>query len=219
MKDKKNVDFAEGICFKKFFLFFVLGSLVGSFYEEIVFFVQFKEWTCRHDLLYGPFSTLYGFGLLLFLLFLCWKNKERGFVKTFLYASFIGGIFEYLASFFLEFFLGIKFWDYHDLFLNIHGRTTIPYMLAWGLMGTVVLKVIFPFVSKWIEKIPEKIGNILYIVLLLFLIFNMVLSYTVFIRMIYRNRGVTPKTYIGELYDKYYTNEYMYNKFPILKGK
>ena len=62
MIKEKEKNFAEGLCFKKFFLLFVLGSFVGSFYEEIVFFVQYKEWTVRHDLLYGPFSTLYGFG-------------------------------------------------------------------------------------------------------------------------------------------------------------
>ncbi len=219
MVKENTKDFAKGFCFKKIFAFFVLGSLVGSFYEEIVFFVQFREWTCRHDLLYGPFSTLYGFGLILFLIFLGNKNAERKFLKTFLCASLLGGIFEYLASLFLELFLGIKFWDYSTLFLNIHGRTTIPYMLAWGFMGSLILKVVYPFVSKWIEKIPQKIGNVIYIFLLFFFFINMFLSYTVFIRMIYRNKGVSPKTFIGRFYDNYYTNEYMYKKFPILIGK
>lgn len=214
-----NKDFAEGLCFKKYFLLFVLGSLVGSFYEEIIFFVQYKEWTVRHDLLYGPFSTLYGFGLVLFLLFLKRKNKKRGVIKTFIYASLIGGVFEYFASFFLEILLGVKFWDYTGLFLNIQGRTTIPYCLAWGIMGTIVVKIIYPFVSKWIEKIPRKVGNIVYVLLLFFFLINMILSYTVFIRMVFRNRGVEPKTFIGKMYDKYYDNDYMYNKFPILKGK
>lgn len=215
----KRHDFAEGFCFKKLFCFFVLGSIVGSFYEEIVFFVQYKEWTVRHDLLYGPFSTLYGFGLVLFLLFLWRRNKKRGIIKTVLYASIIGGVFEYFASFFLEIILGVKFWDYSGLFLNIHGRTTIPFMLVWGVMGTFLVKVVYPFVSKWIERIPKKIGNVLYVVVLLFFIVNMLLSYTVFIRMVYRMRGVHPKTFIGEFYDKYYNNDYMYRKFPILNGK
>lgn len=218
-KEIDNKKFASGLCFKKFFLLFVLGSLVGSFYEEIVFFVQYKEWTVRHDLLYGPFSTLYGFGLLLFLLFLEWKDKKRGVFKTFLYASLIGGVFEYLASLFLELFLGMKFWDYSGMFLNIGGRTTLPFLLVWGLMGTLVVKVFYPFLSKWIEKIPKAIGNVLYFFLLVFFSIDMLLSYSVFIRMVYRNRGVHPKTFIGEFYDKYYTDEYMQNKFPILKGK
>lgn len=218
IKAQKKI-FAEGLCFKKIFLFFVLGSLFGSFYEEIIFYFQYKEWTCRHDLLYGPFSTLYGLGMVLFLVILGWKNEKRGIVKTFLYASLIGGIFEYIAGFLLEFFLSIKFWDYTGMFLNIQGRTTVPYMLAWGLMGTLFLKVIYPFISKWIEKIPYKIGQIVYFVLLVFFIFNMFLSYTVFIRMIERNKDKEPKTFVGKLYDRYYDNDFMYEKFPILEGK
>lgn len=219
MIKEKEKNFAEGLCFKKFFLLFVLGSFVGSFYEEIVFFVQYKEWTVRHDLLYGPFSTLYGFGMILFLLFLGWRNKKRGVVKTFLYATFIGGVFEYLASFFLELFLGMKFWDYTGMFLSIEGRTTLPFMLVWGAMGTFVVKVVYPFLSKWIEKIPKTIGNILYYMLLVFFVVDMLLSYSVFIRMVLRNRGVAPRSFVGEFYDVHYNNEYMYNKFPILKGK
>ena len=106
--------------------------------------------------------------MILFLLFLGWRNKKRGVVKTFLYATFIGGVFEYLASFFLELFLGMKFWDYTGMFLSIGGRTTLPFMLVWGVMGTFVVKVVYPFLSKWIEKIPKTIGNILYYMLLLY---------------------------------------------------
>ena len=49
MKQNKKV-FAEGLCFTKFFLFFVVGSLFGSFFEEIQWFIQKGLWTSRHDL-------------------------------------------------------------------------------------------------------------------------------------------------------------------------
>lgn len=218
MKQNKKV-FAEGLCFDKVFLFFVLGSIFGSFFEEIQWFVHKGVWTSRHDLLIGPFSTLYGFGLILFLLILGPRNGRRGFIKTFLYAFLLGGIFEYIAGILSEWVFNIKFWDYSSMFLDINGKTTIPIMIIWGIMGVVLLKIVYPVVSKWIEKIPYTIGKIISILLLLFLSFDMLFSYSVFGRMVARHKGKEPKTMIGTFYDQKYNDAFMYNKYPILKGE
>ncbi len=216
--DKGKI-FARGIHFYKVFIFFILGSVLGSFYEEILFFIQTKEWTVRHDLIYGPFSTLYGFGTALFLILLGPKNEQRGFLKTFLMASSIGGFTEYLTGFFCEFFLNIKFWDYSQDFLNIGGKTTLPYALIWGLFATLFLKFLYPKLSDLIEKIPVLIGKIICSITFILMLLNLFISYTAFFRMIERNKGHKPMTFIGSFYDKVYNDEFMYQEFPILKGK
>ncbi len=217
MNDKKI--FAKGLCFDKIFIFFLLGSIFGGFFEEIQWFVKNGVWTCRHDLLIGPFSTLYGFGLVLFLVLLGDYNHKLGFIKTFFYSFLIGGIFEYLAGVLAENIFNIKFWDYSSMFLNINGKTTIPIMIIWGLLGVILLKIIYPIFSSLIERIPYKIGKTLTYLMLIFMIFNMVLSYSVFARMIARRKNEAPKTFIGEFYDKNFNDEFMYNKYPILKGE
>lgn len=214
-----NHTFANGLCFWKYFVFFVLGCLFGTFFEEILYFFQHQSTSSRAGVIYGPFSPLYGFGVVLLLFFLGKKNRERGILKTFFLASFIGGITEYLVSFIIEFFFSIRFWDYSDLFLNLHGRTTIPYMLAWGVFGTILLKLIFPFCSKWIEKIPPRVGKILCTILFLFLLFDIVLTFSAFYRMKERKEGKAPRTFIGEFYDHTYSDDFMYERFPLLKGK
>ena len=35
--------------------------------------------------------------------------------------------------------------------------------------------------------------------------------------MAFRNKGVEAKTFIGEFLDKAYPNDYLYDKFPIMK--
>jgi len=142
--------FAKNLSFWKLFWFFVLGSLFGTIFEEILYFVLHKSFSSRAGVIYGPFSPLYGFGVVLFLLTLGWGNENRGIVKTFFLASLIGGIVEYLVSFFVEIFFQIRFWDYSHMLLNIHGRTTILFMFAWGLFATILLKFIYPKISKWI---------------------------------------------------------------------
>lgn len=210
--------FAKGFSFYKIFIFFVLGSLFGSYFEEIQWWIVHHSSTSRHDLLIGPFSTLYGFGMILFLLFLGPKNNKRGILKTFLFASLLGGIFEYSAGVLAEQICHIKFWDYSSLFLNINGKTTIPIMLVWGILGTFELKVLYPILSKYIEKIPPIVGKIVCNGLFVFLLFDMLFSYTVFARMIERHNGTPPKTKIGILYDEWFSDTFMYNKYPILKG-
>lgn len=216
---RKNTVFAKGFCFDKIFLFFIIGSVFGGFFEEIQWFIIHGTWTCRHDLLYGPFSTLYGFGMILFLILLEPQNNERGVGKTFFYSFVIGGAFEYVAGVLAEYVLHTKFWDYSSMFLNINGKTTIPIMIIWGLLGTVLLKIIYPVVSHWIEKIPYKIGKLLNFILFIFIFWDMLLSYSVFGRMLMRKSGTPPKTFIGEYYDRKYNDDFMYKKYPILKGE
>ena len=189
-------EFAEDLSFAKIFIFFVIGSLFGSFYEEVIFFVQSGSWTVRHDLLFGPFSSLYGFGVIIFLILLVPHSKKRSILKTFLYAMFIGGIAEYTASWFFDVFLNIRFWDYSGMFSNINGRTTILFMIVWGIMGTILVKIIYPFISKLIERIPINVGQPIFIIILILMILNVLLSYSVFMRMVYRNKGYEPLTFV-----------------------
>ncbi len=213
----KNKKFAEGFCFKKLFIFFVIGCLFGTYYEEILWFINNGIWTNRQGMIYGPFSPIYGLGVFLFIVLLGKNNDKRNLLKTFIFSCLIGGFSEYLTSFIADRVFGVEFWDYSNLFLNINGRTTIPYILAWGLMGSILMKLIYPFISKYIEKIPLKIGNILYYILFVFIVLDLVITYSAFGRMALRNNGVEPFTIIGKLYDKYYNNEFMYKKFPIMR--
>lgn len=214
-----NKKFAQGICFPKFFFFFLFGCVAGALFEEFVLFFQNGEWTRRHDLIYGPFSTLYGFGIVIFLLVFLKRNNERGIIKTFFLGSLLGGAIEYIASLLFEITLGIRFWDYSNMAFNIQGRTTIPIMMVWGIGGTILLKFLYPLGSKLIEKTPYNIGRIIFIVFFIFFMFDMAISYSAFLRMVFRNRGVAPKSVIGEIYDKMYNDDFMLKKFPILEGK
>jgi len=216
MKDeivnKKNNE----LSFFKIFLFFFFGSMFGSFFEEIIIFFLKDEWTRSHDLIFGPFSTLYGFGIIIYLILFVKGNKKRSVLKTFLLTSLLGGLLEYFASLILDYVLGFIVWDYSGMFLNIHGRTTIPIMAFWGVMATILLKVIYPFVSKLLNKISLKFYPV-YIILLVFMIFNIILSYSVIVRSSLRNKGYKPITVIGEIYDEIFDDDYIKKKFPLLK--
>lgn len=203
--------FALGMSFSKMYIIFVLGSFLGTIYEEIIGFVKhyhiYKEWfwPVRRGVIYGPFNPLYGAGIVFLILLL--GRKKRNPAKTFLYGAFLGGTIEYVISLLMELVLGVASWDYSNRPLNIHGRTTLLYMIFWGLAVMVLVHFVYPYLSKWIEAIPKKLGNILVTFLAIFMTFNMVVSWTALGRQVLRNKGYPPFTIIGEIYDKVYTDE------------
>ena len=216
-KTEEKKIFAKGYCFTKIFIFFLIGCLFGTYYEEILCFISKREWVNRQGLIFGPFSPIYGFGVSIYIALLGKHNEKRSILKTYLYSCLIGGVAEFMTSIIGEFAFGVKFWDYTGYFLNILGRTTIPFMLAWGLLGLFLMKVAYPLVSKLVEKIPYKYGEPIYIIVLIFIILDMILTYSALGRMALRDNGKEPLTFVGRIYDKIYTDEYLYNKFPAMR--
>lgn len=209
--------FAKGYCFAKVFIFFVIGCLIGTYYEEILWFVRYGEWVNRQGMIYGPFSPIYGVGVAIFVIFLGKYNEQRSIWKTWLYAALIGGITEFVTSWIADVCFGVIFWDYSTYFLNIAGRTTIPFMIGWGIGGTILMKVIYPYISKWLEKIPYHIARPIYIISVIFITFDLIVTYSAFARMAFRNQGHRPFTFIGEIYDHIYDDEFMYHQFPVME--
>ena len=217
MEKEKNNEFAYGICFAKLFVFFLIGCIFGTYYEEILHFITNREWSNRQAMMIGPFNPIYGIPAVIYILLLAKGNEKRSIFKTYIYSVIIGGVAEYIVGFAIETLFKVKFWDYTGYFMNIGGKTTIPFMLFWGLLGVLLMKVIYPFVSQTIEKVPYKIAKPVYMVLLVFMIFNSVLTYSAFTRMASRNVGKEANTFIGRFYDKVFTNEYMSTKFPAMQ--
>ncbi len=207
MKEK----FAQGRCFYKFFWLFLLGCIFGAYYEEIgnmlVHLIKNHEflWERRRGLLYGPISPIYGFGTVIFIFLLGKKHRKPW--QIILYGALLGGIFEYLMSYFQEVLMGTVSWDYSSYFLNINGRTTIPFALVWGVFALVLVKFVYPTVSIFLAKIPIKIGKIVTNILIVFLCLDFFLSWGALLRQKFRQNGQPPITVVGKFFDKYYTDE------------
>ncbi len=216
VKNEEKI-FANGYCFKKIFIFFLIGCLLGTYYEEILYLIKTGHFQSRQGLIYGPFSPIYGIGVAIFVIFLGKHNDELTIFKTWLYSALIGGITEFMTSLIADKVFGVEFWNYKGMFLNIMGRTTIPFMIFWGLGGLVLMKVVYPFISKWLHKIPYKVGNIIYYIVFSFIMIDVILTYSALGLMALRNNGKEPYTFIGEFYDKVYDNDFLYEKFPIMK--
>ena len=219
----KRVDkpFAQGMCFSKMFLIFVIGSFIGVIHENILgcikYYLRYQEffWPSHKGVIYGPFNPLYGAGITL-IIYLLGKKKIHP-IKTLLYGALLGGAIEYIISYLMELVLGTSSWDYSTYFLNIHGRTTIPYMFFWGFASMIIVHFIYPILSKLIEKIPSKIGKPLIVILVIFMSLDMFLSWTALGRATLRNKNYEPFTFVGEFYDKVYPDDFLKTIYTNMK--
>lgn len=215
---KQKEKFAEGFCFKKMFFVFLIGSIIGSIYEELLHAAETfwetgqAEWSLRRGVIYGPFNVIYGLGAVLMICLLAKESYE--WWKVFLYAAILGGVVEFMISFLQEVFTHTRSWDYSNEFLDIDGRTTVPFMLVWGLLGLILVKVVYPWISNLIEKIPVEVGNFIFMTLLVFMILDMLISWSALIRQTMRHNHIPSYTPIGEFYDKYYSDAYLQKYFP-----
>ena len=69
----------------------------------------------------------------------------------------------------------------------------------------LIVKLIYPYLSKSIERIPHKIGNTLTKILVIIVVLDATISFTAIIRQSLRREGIKPFTFIGEICDKIYT--------------
>lgn len=216
-KPETTPKFAEGICFKKLFFVFVIGSIFGCYYEMILNFVVhlFTDgtiyWDARSGVLYGPFSVIYGFGAVLMLYFL--TRRDFNWWQILILGGLIGGIFELLMGLWQEAFTGTSSWDYSDHWLNIAGKTSPYIMLIWGIICLIFMKVVYPFCSNLIEKIPERPGNIIFWTLFIFLIIDCALSLSAVIRMNLRHHNVPAYTPYGQFLDTVYHDDRIYQSY------
>ncbi len=135
------------------FMYLILYSMAGFVIETV--FGAFTKGVIesRKSFLYGPFCAIYGIGAIVMIVFL--KN-ERNSWKIFFKGAILGAFVEYAMSFICEKYFGIKWWDYSNMWLNIQGRTSLFYAVSWGVLAIVLIKVVNPYVDKWIEMLKQK---------------------------------------------------------------
>ncbi len=167
--------FAAGCGFYKLVCIFFLGAFLGDVIETIFCYMKYGVIMSRSSVVFGPFSIVWGFGCVLLTAILYqYRNRSDRFI--FIYGTLLGGAYEYICSVLSEMVFGTVFWDYSKIPFNLGGRINLLYCFFWGFASVIWMKGLYPFFSKWIEKLPKKAGKILAWGFLIFMTLDMVLS-------------------------------------------
>ena len=219
----KNVNggetsFASGLNIYKIIWIFIVGSFIGVLFET--FYVHHMEgvWMRRSGMLYGPFNQIYGMGAVLFSVAL-YRFRHKSALIIFFASALIGGFFEYVCSWVQEIMFGSVSWEYSEMPMNIGGRTNVFYMFGWGIMGVIFIMHIWPFLSEMIERIPNKIGKPLTVVLTVLLAVDLLLSGMAVFRENQRKTGVPATNAVEEWLDKTYPDSLLKEKYPSMQFK
>lgn len=178
--------FAAGCSFYKLVSLFFIGAFLGDITETIFCLVTMKTLMSRSSVVYGPFSIVWGLGCMLLTLFL-YRYRNKSDWHIFWAGTLLGGAYEYVCSVFTEMVFGTVFWDYSGFTFNLGGRINLLYCFFWGIAAVVWLKVIYPRLSRLVEKLPMRLGKILCTVMIVFMIFDVIVSSLALARYTERN--------------------------------
>ncbi len=188
------------------FWIFIIGSVFGFIAEMLYSTIFTRTLVIRQGLIYGPFVQVYGMGAVAYYL-LIRKVKEPK--DAFLAGMIMGGILEYLCSFFQEILFGTISWDYSNMFFNLNGRTCLLYCFYWGIIAVAFLKVVYPGLQKLEPLLHRKSIKILTVFLMIFMIFDISISSMAAARQTDRRKGIEPRNNVEVFLDKTYPDEYL----------
>ena len=215
---KKRKFTISGLSIYRILAYFIIYSIVGYIIETLFGIVTKGRWESRQSFLYGPFCAIYGLGASIMIIFLHKYSKKYN--TLFLGGFILGSIVEYLVSWIGELILGVKWWDYSDMPLNINGRICVYFSIFWGFLALYLIASFNPKIDKLINWIKNKISlkalktltvSITIILFVDCIITGIAMSFFL-IRMISQNNlNVANKEIIMQKYEDIYTNKKLSN--------
>lgn len=217
IKSENSNIFAPGTSFYKLFVIFLIGGFLGDITEILWCRYSMERWMNRSSLVFLPISVVWGFAFALATMLLHrYQHKSNTFL--FIFGSIIGGAYEYICSVFTEFFFGTIFWDYSKIPFNLNGRINLLFCFFWGFAVVIFIKIIYPRLTKMIESIPKKIGNVVTTILLIVFIIDLAVTGCVMMRYHNRQDGISSSNIVDELCDKYADDDYMASHWSNMKN-
>lgn len=210
---KKNFTIM-GLTIWRILAYFIIYSVVGYLIETVFSIITKGTWESRQSFLYGPFCAIYGLGASIMIIFLHKYTKKY---NTLFFGGFIiGSIIEYLVSLLGELILGVKWWDYSNMPLNINGRVCVYFSIFWGFLALYLIASFNPKVDRFINYVKKKISLwilkilTLSVTIILFvdcIITSIAMSFFL-IRMVAQNDlNVPNKEIVMQKYEEIYSDE------------
>ena len=209
--------FAQGCGFYKLVSLFFVGAFLGDVTETVFCLVTTGRLMSRSSVVYGPFSIVWGLGCCLLTMVL-YRIRGRNDSYIFAAGTLLGGAYEYICSVFTELVFGTVFWDYSGFAFNLGGRINLLYCFFWGIAAVVWMKLLYPRLSAWIERLPERAGKVTVWAALVFMIFNCMISSLALARYTERNTQTKEaENALEEFLDERFTDERMERIYPNAK--
>lgn len=213
LREEARVAAAKPLTVYRVFWLFLIAGVAGDFIEVVFWLVTRGELISRSSLVYGPFSLVWGLGAVL-LTIAFHRMDDQGTARIIMTGTVLGGAYEYVCSWIQEALFGACFWDYRHLPFNLNGRVNLIFCLFWGLAALIWVRLIFPMLCAFIDRIPRRRGVRMVRAAALFLVFSTVLSSAALSRMDQRRRAVPASGVVTQFLDETYPDSWLKNRYP-----
>lgn len=156
-----------------FFIFSTIGHLI-----ETIFVSNFNS-----GILYGWWTPVYGFGIVLILLINKLINKfnlkEKLLFKiiiTYLISMILLSLIELLGGYLIKIIFDQELWNYQKHKFNIGPYISLEMANIWGIASITVIYLLKPLMDKTIYKIPKIITYILSILFIFDIFLSIILK-------------------------------------------
>ncbi|WP_303150780.1 putative ABC transporter permease [Adlercreutzia equolifaciens] len=142
------------------------------------------------------------------------RFHKSNWLVIFLVAAVIGGAFEAFVSLFMQYAFGAVAWDYSNMPGSLFGgRTCLPFMACWGLLGVVWIKLLLPFMLRLVNFIPWNWRYMLTTVAACFMLVDAVMTLQALDCWYMRLSHDPIDTPIQQFYDREFGDTYMADRF------
>lgn len=205
--------FAYGCSFHKLVWLFFIGAFLGDITETVFCRITTGTWMSRSSVVWGPFSIVWGLAIVAATLLLH-RYKDRSDGTIFWVGTLLGGVYEYVCSVFTELVFGKVFWDYSDIPFNLGGRINLLYCFFWGIAAVVWIKLLYPRLSRLIEKVPRTLGKIISWLAILFMCCNAAVSCMALIRNGQRAEDIPATQHWQQIMDERFDDARLQRIYP-----
>ncbi|MBD8923695.1 hypothetical protein EGR52_09890 [bacterium] len=194
------------------FWIFIVASVCGWFIEGTWTLLKRGVLINHSAVVIGPFNMAYGISAC-FLSALLYKYRDDKLWKIFIVGFIVGSIIEYVMSLGMELLLGFTAWDYSRKLLNINGRICLAYSIFWGLLSILWIKFIYSYLEKILKKLNNNKWYIFTLILIVFLILDILLTFCAVYRARQKEVGVDAKYRYEIILDKTFNQDYLKNMY------
>ena len=137
-------------------LFFFIYSFIGWVWESCYVSVRKRRWVNR-GFMHGPMLGLYGWGAIVVLVRTIGVRENAALI--FLLGMMAATVLEYFTGAAMERLFHVRYWDYSNQKLNLHGYICVTSSLCWGFFSVLLVRVVHVPVETAVLRIPLTVSE------------------------------------------------------------
>ena len=156
--------------------YFFIYSIFGYIFETAMIFLKNKNGNSGY--LYGPWTPVYGIGVILIIFISNFvfknikKNKIIQSIIIFLWVSITLTVIEWLGGIAIEYFFHITFWNYSKFPLSMGKYVAIEISAIWGILSLLFIYLLKKSSDNLVSFIPKWLTYILIVAFIIDNIFS-----------------------------------------------